>query len=159
MSRSGPHWRSSQKGSALVEAAITLPVLIVLLIGTIDFARVFYLAIELTNAARAGAQFGAKDRGSSVDDDATAAAARASVTTTGISAEASHVCECALADGSFPNTVDCTDDPAAACPSPKFRVITVTVTTSKLFSIISGYPGIFTRSFTVSRSAVMRVTE
>src|SRR5260221_3845737 len=44
-----------ERGSALVELAIALPLLVAVLVGTTDFARVFYLATELTNAARAGA--------------------------------------------------------------------------------------------------------
>jgi hypothetical protein len=148
---------SSERGAALVEIAVALPVLIALLIGTIDFARVFYLTIELTNAARAGAQFGAT--GSSPSLPAIKAFAEGSVTTSGVTADPSEQCQCALADGSFPDTILCSDPPATACPSPKFRVMTITVTASKLFTTISPYPGIFTRSFNVQRGAVLRVTE
>jgi Flp pilus assembly protein TadG len=35
-----------------------LPIFLVLLLGIIDFARGYYLAIEVANAARAGAQYG-----------------------------------------------------------------------------------------------------
>ena len=50
---------ASESGSALVELALTLPLLALLMVGAVDFARVFYTAMELTNAARAGAQYGA----------------------------------------------------------------------------------------------------
>jgi len=157
----GRHRFSSERGAALVEIALTLPVLVALLIGTIDFARVFYLAIELTNAARAGAQYGAKSLGGSASLPDIEAAAESSVTTQGVTANATKTCQCAMADGSFPATIDCAADPATACPSAsgRFRVITITVTTSKNFSTISPYPGIFMSSFTVSRAAVLRVTE
>src|SRR5580765_3661399 len=49
----------SESGSALVEVALCLPLLVVTMVGVADFARVFYTSIELNNAARAGAQFGA----------------------------------------------------------------------------------------------------
>ncbi len=49
----------SNTGSALVELAMCLPLLVLILVGTADFARVFYTSIALTNAARAGAQAGA----------------------------------------------------------------------------------------------------
>jgi Flp pilus assembly protein TadG len=147
-----------ETGSALVELAVALPVLVLLLIGTIDFARAFYQAIELTNAARAGAQFGAKNLGTGTNDDAMRAVARNAVNLTGLTADASHVCQCAQIDGTFPDTVSCTADPAVVCPSPKFRVITVTVTTSKNFTTIAPYPGI-PRTLTIQRTAVMRVTE
>jgi hypothetical protein len=149
---------ASQRGAAFVELVVSLPVLIVLLVGITDFARVFYMAIELTNAARAGVQFGAKNQGSSTDDDLMeAAAVAASVNISGVTAAASHVCQCAQADVTFSGPVDCLIDPLVACPSPKFRVITVSVTTSAPFTTISPYISVIPR--TLSRIAVMRVTE
>jgi len=156
-SRAQRQSRSSQPGAAFVELVVTLPVLLVLLIGTADFARVFYTSIELTNAARAGAQFGGKDIGSCCSTDAHTAMetkARSSVNISGVTAAADHTCQCAQADGSFPDTILCTD----ACPSPKFRVITVTVTASGQYNMISKYPGI-PRTLNISRASVMRVTE
>jgi TadE-like protein len=155
-------WRrrnASQSGAAFVELVISLPVLIVLLVGFVDFARVFYVAIELTNAARAGVQWGAKNQGSSGDDDLMEAAAVASVNISGVTAAASHVCECAQVDGTFPDVVNCGIDPLVACPSPKFRVITVSVTASAPFTTISPYIPSIPRPLNLSRSAVMRVTE
>jgi Flp pilus assembly protein TadG len=157
-SRAQRQSRSSQPGAAFVELVMTLPVLLALLIGTADFARVFYTSIELINAARAGAQYGAKDIGSCCSFDAHTAMetkAKNSVNISGIvTAAADHTCQCAQADGSFPDIILCTD----ACPSPKFRVITVTVTASAQFNMISKYPGI-PRTLNISRASVMRVTE
>jgi hypothetical protein len=45
-------------GNAAVELALILPILIVLLAGLIDFGRAYFTAMELENAARAGAQYG-----------------------------------------------------------------------------------------------------
>jgi Flp pilus assembly protein TadG len=151
---------ASQRGAAFVELVISMPVLLVVLVGTVDFARVFYTAIELTNAARAGAQFGARTPGASGDNAAMQAAAVASVNISGVTATATHVCQCALANATFPDTVNCDiNPPSAACPPPKFRVITVAVTTSAPFMTISPYLSVIPRPLTLSRSAVMRVTE
>jgi Flp pilus assembly protein TadG len=49
----------SQAGAALVEFAITIPLLLLLLVGLIEIGRLTYFAIEVANAARAGAQYGA----------------------------------------------------------------------------------------------------
>lgn len=49
----------SQAGGALVEFAITIPLLMLLLVGLIEIGRVTYFGIEVANAARAGAQYGA----------------------------------------------------------------------------------------------------
>lgn len=48
----------AEQGGALVEMAVTLPILFVLLLGATEFAMVEYQAIEVTNAANAGAQYG-----------------------------------------------------------------------------------------------------
>ncbi len=48
-----------ENGSAIVELALCVPVLILIVLGTGDFARVFYTSIALSDAARAGAQYGA----------------------------------------------------------------------------------------------------
>lgn len=45
-------------GAAAVEFAIVLPVLLMLLLGAADFGRCFQTSIAMTNAARAGAEYG-----------------------------------------------------------------------------------------------------
>jgi len=42
---------------ALIEFAITLPLLLLLVLGAMDFGRMFYTKIVLTNAAREGANY------------------------------------------------------------------------------------------------------
>ena len=44
-----------QSGQAIVELAIAMPILLWFALGTLDFGRVFYTSIGLTNAAREGA--------------------------------------------------------------------------------------------------------
>jgi hypothetical protein len=63
-----------QRGQAIVELAIAMPVLLWLTLGTLDFGRVFFTYIGLTNAAREGAQQAtvlphACDTGASGDND------------------------------------------------------------------------------------------
>ncbi|MGI9101633.1 MAG: TadE/TadG family type IV pilus assembly protein [Terriglobales bacterium] len=47
----------AQRGNAIVEFALVLPLLVVLVLGVADFGRVFYYAVMTANAARAGAQY------------------------------------------------------------------------------------------------------
>ena len=49
----------SESGAAMVEFAIVLPILIMFLLGIIDFGRAFFLYNNLTNAVREGARLGA----------------------------------------------------------------------------------------------------
>lgn len=57
----------NDRGSALVELALTLPLLVAIIVGAVELGRVAYFAIELTNAARAGAAFGSRNLGIAVD--------------------------------------------------------------------------------------------
>ncbi len=154
---------ASDTGSALVEVAVVLPVLVALLVGTADFARVFYTAITLTNAARAGAQYGAQNLGAGGSVPNMQAAAIGSVNITGMAANASRKCECANVNAAFsstsPTANNCEDPPSTSCPvAGTFRVITITVTATKTFTTISPYPGI-PRTLPLTRVAIMRVTE
>jgi hypothetical protein len=49
--------RSPQPAQALVEIALLLPILLLLVLGSIDFGRMFITRIVLTNAAREGANY------------------------------------------------------------------------------------------------------
>lgn len=46
--------RNSERGAAAVEFAILLPLLLMLVLGTIEFGRAYNAQITLTNAARDG---------------------------------------------------------------------------------------------------------
>lgn len=49
--------RRPLRGVAVVELAVLLPLLVLLFMITIDFARIFYFSLTLTNCARAGALY------------------------------------------------------------------------------------------------------
>src|SRR5215471_6985245 len=51
----------SQGGQALVEMAFVVPILVLLMIGVIEIGRYAYIAILVSNAARAGAAYGAQN--------------------------------------------------------------------------------------------------
>ncbi|BCV23450.1 TadE/TadG family type IV pilus assembly protein [Gelria sp. Kuro-4] len=51
-------WKS-QRGQSLVELALTLPVIILVLFGILEFGRISYSYIVITHAAREGARAGA----------------------------------------------------------------------------------------------------
>ena len=62
-------WQRNERGGALVEFALTMPVLILLLAGSVELARITYTAIQITNASRAAAQYGAQNSSSASDYD------------------------------------------------------------------------------------------
>ena len=149
-----PAWADA--GSAIVELSVVLPMLVIVMVGTIDMARVFYTAMELTNAARAGAQFGAANLGNSANASQMQTVALAAVNITGVAAVASSpVCECAADDGSSFAATSCT---STTCPGGQHRVITVSVTTSTTFNLIM--PSVLPfASIPLSRTTTLRVSE
>jgi Flp pilus assembly protein TadG len=48
-----------ENGGALLELAVGLPILLLLVLGVADYARLYYTGITVVNAARAGAVYGA----------------------------------------------------------------------------------------------------
>ncbi len=46
-------------GQSLVEFAISLPILLVILVGVVDLGRLYFSYISIVNAAREGARYGA----------------------------------------------------------------------------------------------------
>ena len=49
-----------RRGQSIVELAFALPLLLLIMLGTIDVGRVFFDYIQLRNAVREGAGYGAK---------------------------------------------------------------------------------------------------
>lgn len=147
-------------GGALVELALVLPVLILVFVGTIDFGRVFYTSQALTDAARAGAQYGSRSPAASADFTGMQTTAQSATSTSGITAVATRSCQCATDTGTFsptsPTANDCLSPESVSCPGAHLMV-TVTVTTSKTFTTImaGGLPG-FMQSMPLTRSATMR---
>ncbi len=52
----------SEKAQSVTELALSFPLLTWVLFGTVDFARVYYLQVAVSNAARTGAQFAVDSR-------------------------------------------------------------------------------------------------
>lgn len=53
--------RGGDSGQALVELALSVSLFFMLLLGAVEFGRFAYLAIEIANAAKASAQYGAQN--------------------------------------------------------------------------------------------------
>src|SRR5580658_8622837 len=54
------HLLRDERGASLVELAFVLPLFPLLLFGAIDFARAFYLSVEVAGAAQAAALYGSQ---------------------------------------------------------------------------------------------------
>jgi hypothetical protein len=67
--------RKWNRGQALVELTLLLPLLFLLTVMAADLARLFYFTMAVTEAVRAGAQYGFKESADSIGMTAAAVAA------------------------------------------------------------------------------------
>jgi hypothetical protein len=129
---------------------MVLPVLIVLLLIALDFARLYSMAMAVTDAARAGAQFGAQNRTAAANVlgmEQAACNSMPNVTCTpGTNAIATSFCKCSG------TTVSCTSPGTCGTYVQDF----VQVTTNGTFSTVVPYPGI-PHSISLNGSATMQV--
>ncbi len=139
--------RSSSKGGAALELAVVFPILLLLLIGVGDFGRVYFASVTVANAARAGAEYGARRFDTVLDTAGMRAYAQADGNEAGtltFSPLPRSYCEC---NGS---AHACT-----ACSSGAAPDVFVEVTASKTVPFLLRYPGL-PSSITITRKATFR---
>lgn len=159
-----PSWKRKHShrhgGQAIVEFALLLPLIVLLGLGVADFGRVFYYGIVVTNAARAGAQYGIRDHYNDPDGMTAAAVADANLkafqatgnsSTTNVP-EASCFLRCPGSTGELAG--GCTIANYNSCGVEKPYVY-VRVRTQYTFKTIVDYPGI-PHEITLQAKSVMK---
>ena len=149
------HAPESQKGIALTEMAITLPLLLLMFLVIFDFGRVMYAGITTSNAARTAVGYGAQATALGLDHAGMNNAAQADATDLPVDAAnpfhvvvtSRHFCRCP--GGS--EEVSCTANTCSGAPE-----MYVEVATSRLFVTLINYAGI-PSSVELRRNAIMRV--
>ena len=140
--------KRSAAGIATLEMALITPLLLLMVLGIADFGRVFYTAITLAHAARAGAAYGSQSNAATSDIAGMQQAAREEAQDlNGISVIAERFCECPDA-----GPVDCV---IGICVTNVAPELYVKVTASKTFKTIAPYPGI-PNTLPLSREAIVR---
>lgn len=136
-------------GQALVELALTVPLLVTILIGAAEFARVAHAAIEVANAAKAGAQYAAYSRANAATSNQaqikSAATNEASDITLGTPV-ITYACGCS--NGNACSSGNCATGNVEQ---------TVTVTTQATIDPLIHLPGL-PRTYTLHGSASQKVT-
>lgn len=110
--RSRPQLRrlmDAQDGNVLVELALVLPVLVLLLMGTIDFGMAMYDQMQLRSAARAGAEYATIEPEDGAGIVTTVDAALGGPDPS-ISVTTGSFCECPGASGSVDCGLACEDE-------------------------------------------------
>jgi Flp pilus assembly protein TadG len=142
-----------QDGQSLVELALVVPLFILLLIATTEFARLAWATVITSSAARAGAQYGAQNVITASDTAGIQSAASGDSTNlSGISTTSSHSCYCSTAAST---QITCSTA-LTTCPAPATIQEYVQVNTSITFTPFGNYPGL-PSSFTVTGRSIMEV--
>lgn len=135
----------SEKGTALVEFAVMVPVFSFLLLGLIEIGRFAYFALLAANAARAGVQWGAQNLSDAENNTGMTNAASNDGQNLGWQVTPSHFCTL------YGAVTTC-----ATGAVPASQVYYVEVTATRNFYSLFKYPGI-PQTLPVSGKAVMRV--
>jgi Flp pilus assembly protein TadG len=162
---------SSQTGSALIEVALTLPLMGALLLGSVELGGLAYRATEMTSAARSAAQYAAMNSGNFTDCNGTFVggtcdqasgiyksaqldAPWAASTCSNWSVAATSSCTCSG------NALACGGGSSGpySCSSGK-PVVAVTIQTSARCGGFASVPSLFNGGFTLSGSAQQEVLQ
>jgi Flp pilus assembly protein TadG len=150
-----PRWSRQQcwhrlwedDGSQLVELALVLPLLLLILAGSIDFGRAYFVAIKVSSAAEAGATYGLQNPTDTTGMNA--AATLDSPDLPNLTSTATYGTECS--DGT--SAVALSGTP----PTCSVNVVGyVEVDTTSVYKPILIYPGIQSL-FTITGKARMRI--
>jgi Flp pilus assembly protein TadG len=146
---------TGDSGQGLVELALTLPMLILILMGGAEFARFAWASIETANAARAGAQYGAQTNVTASDDAGMQTAAlNDGINITGLAATSSHFCACSTAPTAPLGCLNALN----SCASPAIVLEYVQVNTSSTIRPLYHWPGL-PATFSPTGSALMQVAQ
>lgn len=170
------HLRRSDHGSAIVETAMVFPVFIALLLGAVEFGDLAYKANEMTNGARAAAQYAAMNGGGYADCKNNIPGATMTTCTGGVLAAAqadaglaAKSCSnfavqeqtaCVCSGASAGTTCTSSSTSGYACSSGRV-LATVSIYTSASCSPVSSVPNLFplSKTFTLSGFAQQEVLQ
>lgn len=137
---------AKKRGSIVVEFALAAPVLVLLFLGAADFARVFHAALIVSDAAHAGALYGAQSTTTAADTTGISnAATSAAQELPGMVVSSSESCKCPDGTTTVCSTGVCTGT----------KQVYVNVTAHYGFQTLFPYPGI-PHTIGLGRTAVLR---
>ncbi len=161
------NWRalrsaSGEDAQGLVELALAVPLFLILLLGSAEFARFAWASILASNAARAGASYGSQSSEKAGDiANVKLAAANDSVNLTGLTtADPIVACYCNTPQSAQITCSTALIPPASAsnCLAPNTIIKTVQVNTSVTVTPLAQYPGLPTR-FTATGQSIMVIEQ
>lgn len=147
--------RSSERGQAMIETALSSMFLMLLLLGAMEMGTMTYAAIEVANSAKAAAQYAAMNGGawtrSGLDTVGMLAAAQADagnlVNNISFTTAPTYSCVCTGA-----GLVNCSTAPPTGCTSSHL-LVTITVKTQANYTPPIKIPGLTSSHIVLKGSA------
>lgn len=156
MTRAG----GGDSGQALIETALTLPLLLLMLLGAFEFGRCVYASIEITNAAKAAAQYGAQNSTTAADINGMKLVAMQDAPDLSLTAASTTIdntnCEC-IVNGVAGTASAAMCATTAICLGYVVQVLKITTTTT--YQPVLFHKGGFSSSFTLQGHAVQEVLQ
>jgi Flp pilus assembly protein TadG len=152
---------SQESGAAIVELAFTLPMFVILMLGTAEIANIAWASVQLNNAAHAGAQFGSLNRANAADttDIQTAAQNEAPTLITAPTTQVASTlaCSCVTPSTGSETAYSC-GTVQANCASPNVILVSIQVTAQAAVSPLIRYPHL-PASYTLHAQAKMGILQ
>lgn len=154
--------RHAQRGGVLAEFAVVIPVALLLLLGAVDFGRVWTLATATAHAAHAGAQYGSQNAQLAADIDGIRNVVINDLSSSAV-IKASNSGEDGISLADFTITperyCECSDGSGIACDNKcgggTNPMVFIRVRIDTTFETLFNYPGI-PSEIQISRAAVLR---
>jgi Flp pilus assembly protein TadG len=146
-----PHLnRKASRGQASVELALSVPLLLMMFLVVVETGRAFYIAISVSDAARAGVQYGSQSLTTAANTAGmVSAATNDAPNITGMTVTATYFCVCANGASSTCLSTDC---------AGSHRLVYTQVNTSAPYAPLVNFMGILP-TMTIPGVAVMRVSQ
>jgi Flp pilus assembly protein TadG len=157
-----------EEGTALIETAISTSLLALLLMGIIQFGLMAFTEIEVSNAARAAAQYGAMSGGAFLSTDSTgmdsagmlnaAQGDAGNLTSSPVTFATGYPTYTCICSSSSDTTASCTPPATPSGCSASHLIVTVKVRTQTTYTPLIRVPG-FANSLTLYGNAQEEVLQ
>jgi Flp pilus assembly protein TadG len=154
-------FRKREEGQALVETAVSMSLLVLLMLGAVEFGRLAFAAIEVNNAAKAAAQYGSQSHATALDQSGMLQAAQNEyVTPTALnllSPSGTNGYSCTCADTGLAASCTSNSISSPACPG-SYVEVTLLVQAQTSFNPMIHIPGLPT-SYNLVGTAKQKVLQ
>ncbi len=153
---------ASESGNALIELALSLPLFLILILGTAEIANLAWASVQVNNAARAAAAYASQSRTNSAPSNIANIALAAQndapkFITAPSQVTSNQSCSCVGTDGSA-SGIACDSNALANCRAHGIIQVAVQVNVQAPVSPIVHYPGL-PATYTVNSQATMGVAQ